>query len=167
MYIRGKFTLKILVMCKSALLRTLLVLRTELGVGMSWGSRYVQWRSFNYSINRLAADSNCTIVEQRVVIRFLWWWGGGTCYIHKIMLAQYGENCSLQRKGVPLGGRVSKWQNDEDRSDRSITSRTADIVEWLKRTDGLLSVTWMTGWTSAVGLHIPSSTRTSGIAEFV
>ena len=45
---------------------------------------------------------DCTIEEQRGVVRFLWAEGAKSVEIHRRMLAQYGENTMCQRK-------VSEW----------------------------------------------------------
>jgi len=42
-----------------------------------------------------------------------------------------------------------------------------ELTLWFKRTDGLLSLIQMISWTSTADLHIPSSTRTSGITKYV
>jgi hypothetical protein len=42
-----------------------------------------------------------------------------------------------------------------------------EVMLLFKRTDIMLSLLYLTHWTSAVDLHIPSSTRTFGFTEFV
>jgi hypothetical protein len=42
--------------------------------------------------------SECTISEQRAVIRFLWSEGIKPSEIHRRMLVQYGDKCTGQRK---------------------------------------------------------------------
>jgi hypothetical protein len=41
--------------------------------------------------------SECTISEQRAVIRFLWAEGIKPSDIHRRMLVQYGDKCIVQR----------------------------------------------------------------------
>jgi hypothetical protein len=43
-------------------------------------------------------DSECTISEQRAVIRFLWAEGIKPSEIHRRMLVQYGDKCIGQKK---------------------------------------------------------------------
>jgi hypothetical protein len=45
---------------------------------------------------------NCTAVEQRAVIRFLWSEGIKTSEIYRRMLAQYGEHCMAQKNVLLL-----------------------------------------------------------------
>jgi hypothetical protein len=72
------------------------VLHTKVGLGM-WGSHYIHCTLCNDSISMLAPLSDCTIVEKSAVIQFLWSEWIKPFEIHRKMLAQYGENCILQR----------------------------------------------------------------------
>jgi len=72
---------------------------------------------------------DCTIEEQRGVVRFLWAEGAKPVEIHRRMLAQYGQNTMSQRKVYEWvewfksgGTRVT----DEGRSGRPSTSHTQD-----------------------------------------
>jgi hypothetical protein len=64
----GQFACKILVICHTALLWTSRVLHTELSLGMSLGSHYVQWSSFCHSVNMSILLSNYALVEKRAII---------------------------------------------------------------------------------------------------
>jgi hypothetical protein len=72
---------------------------------------------------------DCTIVEQRAVIRVLWLEGVKSYEIHGRMFAQHGESCIMQRKVYQWfqNGRTSVV--DEDCSGRPTTSGTVDSVE--------------------------------------
>jgi hypothetical protein len=58
----------------------------------------------------LALLSDCTIVEQCIVIQFLESEGVKSSHIHRRMLEQYEENY-YTKEGVPMGTKVLKWQN--------------------------------------------------------
>jgi hypothetical protein len=125
-------------------------------------------------INMLAPLSDCSIAEQWAVIWLLWLEGVKPSKIHRRMLAQHVENCTMQKKEYQWvemfqSGRTSAV--DEECSGCLTTSWTVDKVNdlmvWFKRTDRLLSLTQVTSWTSVVDLHIPSSTRAMGITKFV
>jgi len=70
---------------------------------------------------------DCTIEEQRGVVRFLWAEGMKPVNIHRRMLDQYGQSTMSQRK---VYGWVEKFNSsrtpvtDEGRSGRPSTSRT-------------------------------------------
>jgi len=70
---------------------------------------------------------DCTIEEQRGVVRFFWAEGVKYVEIHRRMLAQYGHSTMSQRKFYEC---VEKFKSvrtrvtDEGRSGRPSTSRT-------------------------------------------
>jgi len=72
---------------------------------------------------------DCTIEEQRGVVRFLWAEAVKPVEIHRRVLAQYGQSTMSQRK---VYDRVEKFKSgrtrviDEGRSGRTSTSRTQD-----------------------------------------
>jgi len=72
---------------------------------------------------------DCTIQEQRGVVRFLWAEGVKPVEIHRRMLAQYGQRTMSQRK---VYERVEKFESGRKRvtvegcSGRPSTSRTQD-----------------------------------------
>ena len=69
---------------------------------------------------------DCTIEEQRGVVRFLWA-GVKHVYIHRRMLAQYGQSSMSQRKVYEWMERFKSGRTrvtDEGRSGRPSTSRT-------------------------------------------
>jgi len=71
----------------------------------------------------------CTIEEQRGVVRFLWAEGVKPAEIHRRMLAQYGQSTMSQRKVYEWVERFKSGRTpvtDEDRSGRPSTSRTQD-----------------------------------------
>ena len=70
---------------------------------------------------------DCTIKEQRGVVRFLWAEGVKLVAIHRRMLAQYGQSTMSQRKVYEWVERFKSSPTrvtDEGRSDRSSTSRS-------------------------------------------
>ena len=72
---------------------------------------------------------DCTIEEQRGVVRFLWAEGVKPVEIHSRMLAQYGQSTMSQRKVYELVKRFKSGRTrvtDEDSSGRPSTSRTQD-----------------------------------------
>ena len=72
---------------------------------------------------------DCTIVEQRGVVRFLWAEGAKPVEIHRRMLAQYGQRIMRQRKVYEWVERFKSGRTrvtDEYRSGRPSTSRTQD-----------------------------------------
>jgi len=72
---------------------------------------------------------DCTIEEQRGVVRLLWAEGVNPEEIHRRMLAEYGHSTVSQRK---VYGWVERFKSgrtrvtDEGRSGRPSTSRTQD-----------------------------------------
>jgi transposase len=76
--------------------------------------------------------SECTISEQRAVIRFLWAEGIKPSEIHTIMLVQYGDKCIGQSKVYEW---VERYKNGrmnvtgEDRLGRPITSTSVTNVD--------------------------------------
>jgi len=83
----------------------------------------------NEGENMEAPLQDCTIEEQRHVVRFLWAEGVKPVEIHRRILAQYEQSTTSQRK-------VCEWVEsfksgriritDESRSGRPSTSRTQD-----------------------------------------
>jgi len=72
---------------------------------------------------------NCTIEEQRGVVRFLWAEGVKLVEIHRRMLAQHGQSTVSQRKVYEWVERLKSGRTrvtDEGRSGRPSTSRTQD-----------------------------------------
>jgi len=72
---------------------------------------------------------DCTIEEQRGVVRFLWAEGVKPVEIHRRMLAQYGQSTMSQCKIYEWVERFKSRRtcvNDEGRSGRPSTSRTQD-----------------------------------------
>jgi len=72
---------------------------------------------------------DCTIGEQRRVVRFLWAEGVKPVEIHRRMLAQYGQSTMSQRKVYVWVERFKSGRTrvtDEDLSGRPSTSRTQD-----------------------------------------
>jgi len=72
---------------------------------------------------------DCTIEEQRGVVRFLWTEGVKPVEIHRRMLADYGQNTMSQRKvyeWVESFKSGRKLVTDEGRSGRPSTSHTQD-----------------------------------------
>jgi len=70
---------------------------------------------------------DCTIEEQRSVVRFLWAEGVKPVEIHRSMLAQYGQSTMSQRKVYEWVERFKLGQTrvtDEGRSGRSSTLRS-------------------------------------------
>jgi len=72
---------------------------------------------------------DCTIEEQRGVVRFLWAEGAKPVEIHRRMLTQYGQSSMSQRKVYEWVKRFKSGRTrvaDEGRSGRPSTSRTED-----------------------------------------
>jgi len=72
---------------------------------------------------------DCTIEDQRGVVRFLWAEGVKPVEIHRRMLAQYGQSTVRQRKVYEWVERFKSGRTrvtDEGRSGRPSTSRTQD-----------------------------------------
>ena len=72
---------------------------------------------------------DCTIEEQRDVVRFLWAERVKSVEIHRRMLAQYGQNTMSQRKVYEWVERFKSGRTrvtDEGRYSRPSTSRTQD-----------------------------------------
>jgi len=72
---------------------------------------------------------DCTIEEQRGVVRFLWAEGVKPVGIHRRTLAQYGHSTMSQRKVYECVERFKSGRTrvtDEGRSGRPSTSRTQD-----------------------------------------
>jgi len=70
---------------------------------------------------------DCTIVEQRGVVRFLWAEGAKPVEIHRRMLAQYGKSTMSQRKVYEWVERFKSSRTrvtDEGLSGRPSTSRS-------------------------------------------
>jgi len=70
---------------------------------------------------------DCTIEKQRGVVRFLWAEGAKPVEIHRLMLAQYGQNTMSQRKVYEWVERFKSGRTrvtDEGRSGRPSTSRS-------------------------------------------
>ena len=70
---------------------------------------------------------DCTIEEQRGVMRFLWAEGVKPVEIHRLMLAQYGQSTMNQRKVYEWVERFKSSRTrvtDEGRSCQPLTSRT-------------------------------------------
>ena len=70
---------------------------------------------------------DCTIEEQRGVVRFLWAEGVKPVEIHRRMLAQYGESTMSQRKVYEWVESFNSGRTrvtDECRSGRPSTSRS-------------------------------------------
>jgi transposase len=78
--------------------------------------------------------SDCTIEEQRPVVRFLWAEGAKSVEIHRRMLAQYGARTMHQRKIYEWIERFKKGRTsvtDESRPGRPSTSRTDQHIQRL------------------------------------
>jgi len=72
---------------------------------------------------------DCTIEEQRGVVRFLWAEGVKPVEIHRRMLAQYGQSTMSERKVYEWVERFKSGRTrvtDEGRSGLPSTSRTQD-----------------------------------------
>jgi len=70
---------------------------------------------------------DCTIEEQRGLVRFLWAEGAKHVEIHRRMLAQYGQSTMSQRKVYEWMVRLKSVRTrvtDEGRSGRPSTSRS-------------------------------------------
>ena len=75
---------------------------------------------------------DCTIEEQRGIVRFLWAEGVKPVEIHRRILAQYGQSTMSQRKVYVWVERFKSGRTrvtDEDLSDRPSTSRTQDHID--------------------------------------
>jgi len=87
----------------------------------------LQLSGSNEGENLDAPLQDCTILEQRGVLRFLWAEGVKPVEIHRRMLAQYGQSTMSQRKVYEW---VKKFKSgrtrvtDEGRSGRPSTSRS-------------------------------------------
>ena len=80
---------------------------------------------------------DCTIEEQRAVVRFLWAEGVKPVGIHRRMLAQYGQSTMSQRK---VYGWVERFRSrrtcvTDGHSGRSSTSRAAEKVLLRRNTE--------------------------------
>jgi len=88
---------------------------------------YLQSSGSNEGENMDAPLQDCTIEEQRGVVRFLWAEGAKAVEIHRRILAQYGQSTMSQRK---VYGWVERYKSgrtrvtDEGRSGRTSTSRS-------------------------------------------
>jgi len=74
-----------------------------------------------------ALSQDCTIEEQRGVVRFLWAEGVKPVEIHRRMLARYGQRTMSQRKVYEWVERFKscrKRVTDEGRSGRPSTSQS-------------------------------------------
>jgi len=72
---------------------------------------------------------DCTIEEQRSVVRFVWAEGAKPVEIHRRMLVQYGQSTMSQRKVYDCVERFKSGRTrvtDEGRSGQPSTSRTQD-----------------------------------------
>jgi len=81
----------------------------------------------NEDENMDAPLQDCTIEEQRGIVRFLWAEGAKPVEIHRRMLAQYGQSIMSQRKVYEWVERFKSVQTrftDECLSGRPSTSRT-------------------------------------------
>jgi hypothetical protein len=139
---------------------------------MSWANCYVQLSSCRHIINMWVQLFDCTIVEQCVVIWFLWSEGIRPSEIHWRMLGQYGEDCIMQRK-------VYQWVEGFQTDRTSIidkghlghltTSWTVDSVEWvnaLVQEDRQITVTDTTDKLDIRhGFIYSFSIRTSGVTN--
>jgi len=75
---------------------------------------------------------DCSIVEQRAVVRFLWAEGVKPVEIHRRMLAQFGQSTTSQRKVYEWVERFKSGRTrvtDEGRSGRPSTLRTQDHID--------------------------------------
>jgi transposase len=83
--------------------------------------------------------SDCTIEEQRAVVRFLWAEKIKSAEIHRRMLAQYGARTMHQRNIYEWIGRFKEGRTsvtDESRHGRPSTSRTDQHIQ---RVDALIT----------------------------
>jgi len=88
---------------------------------------FIQSSGSNEGENMDASLQDCTIEEQRGVVRFLWAEGAKPVEIHRRMLAQYGQSTMSQRKVYELVERFKSCRTrvaDEGRSGRPPTSRS-------------------------------------------
>jgi len=87
----------------------------------------LQSNGSNEGENMDAPLQDCTVEEQRGVVRFLWAEGVKPVEIHRRMLAQYGQRTMSQRKVYEWVGRFKSGRTrvtDEGRSGRPSTSRS-------------------------------------------
>jgi len=85
----------------------------------------VEWQQRRRKVGRSLQD--CTIEEQRGVVRFLWAEGVKSAEIHRRMLAQYGQSTMIQRKVYEWVERFKSGRTrvtDEGRSGQPSTSRS-------------------------------------------
>jgi transposase len=85
---------------------------------------------------------DCTISEQRAVIRFLWAEGLKPSEIRRRMLVQYGDKCIGQRKVYEWVERFKNGRTNvtgEDQSGRPITSSSVTNVDHV-----FLNIIWNT-----------------------
>jgi hypothetical protein len=133
---------------------------------MSWVSCYIQWSPCNHSANTSVPHLDCTTVEQ---------FRRG-----KILCNSQKTVSTIQRKLYYMQKEVYQWverfqsgrtsTDDDDCSGCLTTSWMVESVEKvnnLVQEDRQITVPDSTSWTSAVDLHRPSSTSTSGITKFV
>ena len=76
---------------------------------------------------------DCTIEEQRGVVRFVWAEGVKPEEIHRRVLAQYGQSTVSQRKIYEWVERFKSGRTrvtDEGRSGRPSTSRSRKASSW-------------------------------------
>jgi transposase len=76
--------------------------------------------------------SDCTIEEQRTVVRFLWSEGVKSAEIHRRMLAEYGACTMHQRRIYEWIERFKEGRTsvtDESRPGRLSTSRTDQHIQ--------------------------------------
>ena len=80
---------------------------------------------------------DCTIEEQRAVVRFLWAEGVKPVGIHRRMLAQYGQSTMSQRKVYDWVERFRSRRTcvTDGHSGRSSTSRAAEKVLLRRNTE--------------------------------
>jgi transposase len=81
---------------------------------------------------------DCTIEEQRAVVRFLWAEGVKSVEIHRQMLAQYGACTMHQQKIYEWIERLKEGRTsvtDESRPGRPLTSRADQHIQ---RVDALI-----------------------------
>jgi len=101
----------------------------EKGSAMCSTAHCLQSSGSNEGENMDAPLQDCTIEEQRGVVRFLWEEGVKPVEIHRRMLAQYGQSTMSQRKVYEWVERFKSGRTrvtDEGRSGRPPTSRTQD-----------------------------------------
>jgi hypothetical protein len=145
------FACKILVICQTALLWTSHLLHTEPSLGVAWGSCYLQWSSCNHGVNISAPLLDCTIVEQHAVKWFVRSEGVKPSEIHRRIFSTIRRKLYYAKSSVPMGEKVPKWQSKHcwwimlEPSDHSTDGTVLnELMVWFKRTDGLLSLIWLT-----------------------